>query len=615
MNPSRFLSYLNPASVLAIALGAIVSTPLQASAQENPVIGALRISSIEELRTAIAGFAEVVQPGSGAAAEMVPQMAAAFGLDTTREVSAVLLSPGVSSAPFALILPVVDAASVIQNPQLGFEEIAQEAGTYSFQFPGMSETMYGAFEGATLVAAPLVENLALVKPLVAGGAITSALKEGGGQVALGLSIGKLWLAYKPMVNMLLGGMGGPADPAVQMMQGQIKNLVATVDQLDGLALRLTIEPAFANLSLRLTAMEGTDLAQLFASEPANAPALVGLAQENAGMIGQFSIRPTPESIKSWSEWMGGYLNMMAQLIPAAASADPSAAGAEPDPAIAEAVARSQEYISEWFGLWDGTGTFGAFPSGGTAFMRGTYGITDSAKTIDLMRRTPEFMDSYAKIFAATGLEMSARIEAEFEHNGATVFDLRVTQKGLDTDSDAGDAAVNRKMEEALGFSPNNMATVYAVKDNVLFYTGGDGAVEEVKSMIDRAGSAPVAPVSPDSFGFGENPAAFFAASATSIIKRLGEAGVMPVDLSAAPAAPDYGIGAGLMLNGSAEIQISVRSAHVHSAMQMAAPAAEAARAPAMSQEPADDEMDDTPVEPPFAVEPEPAAAEPAGVPE
>jgi hypothetical protein len=559
------------ATTAALALLFIASTDLRA--QENPVIGVLRISSLQELRTAVGGYAEAIQAGSSAQSEMLTTLASQYGIDTAGEISAVLLNPQVSSVPYALTIPVVSTEALLQNAQLGFAPTAEDAKIFTFTVPGAEMKMYASFEGKKLIAAPLVENITLLRKYVAQDSLTEPLKAGGGQIALGLEVDKLWSAYKPMVDLMLGGIAAGADnPEAAAVQTQIKGFVNSLSQLQGFGLRMSFNPDFANLSLSMTAKPDTNLAAFLKGGPSPAIRSPGAAQANCAIIGSTVLPMTPETVQAWKGWLNGYMKMMSQL----------ATGDEPN--VAEMFKQLEEFASSAMELWDGTCSFGILPDEG-GFMRGTYGLTDPSKAREYILKLPDYMNSMGAVVNDPGAKFSTNLKSTIDYNGSEIFEFSMNNA---PPSYAPNLETALKVQESLGIAGKNIPSVYALKNNNMVFAQGKDAVAQVKAMVDQLEADVPTVTAPTAYGFAENPAVFFAASVPRIIKNVSNAGALNLGNAETPIPAKPGIAGAIVLNNALELQLSIGSEDIRTAIAM------------------------QPVAPPGLMGPEPSDAEPAG---
>ncbi len=539
------------ASMAAVALLFIAGTNTRA--QENPVIGVLRISSLDDLRTSVGAYAEAIQAGSSAQGAMLPAVASQYGIDTAGEISAVLLNPQVSSAPYAIILPVVNSDAVAQNPELGFAPTAEDAKIFTFNVPGAEMKMYATFEGRKLIASPLVENINLIRNFVAEDSLTAPLKAGGGQIALGLAVDKLWSAYKPMVDLMLGGMAaGAQSPESTAVQAQAKGLVDNIGQLQGFALRMSFNPDFANLSMSLTAKPNTNLAAFLKRGPSPAVRSPGVAQANCAIIGSTALQMTPDMLVVWKGWLSGYMKMMSQV----------ATGEQAT--VADMFTKLEEFAASGIEIWDGTCSFGILPDDG-GFMRGTYGVTDPAKAKDFILKSQEQMNSLSALMKDAGSNFSANLKSTTDHNGTEIFEFSVSTIPK---PDTPKSEVSLKVQESLGIAGDNIPAAYAVKNNDMVFAQGKDAVAQVKTMVDQLGTDVPAVTAPTAYGFAENPTVFFAASAPRIMKNISKAGALNLGNAEVPIPAKPGIAGAIVLNNALELQLSVGSEDIRTAIAM-----------------------------------------------
>lgn len=537
----------------ALAAGLLQISPARAqSSQPSPIVGVLRLSSINEIKTAAGAFAENIQPGSGAAAEQLPMMAAQLGIDAGGEILALLINPAQSSQPYGIVLPVTDPAGMAQNPAFGFQP-ATRPDVFKMTLPGMGQEMFAGFEGKKLILAPMEGNVELLKPLIRGDAIASSiapLRSGGGQLALSISLEQLYMAYKPMIDMMMmgmrgqmrqGGADGAANPAAVM--GMAESAVTMLGEVKGFGLRLSIEPNFFNLSAVLQAKPGSGLSKFLnlGSGPA-APSLSAFHPESA-ILGTLSMKPGADFFKAYND-------MMTMIFDA--SGDPKAKAAS------EALAG---FINDFAAVWDGTAAFAGMAPGQKGMMAGTYGITDAGRALDLIKRAPELQKSMSGLSAESGLETTATIEAESVEGPVTFVDVALNNKAT---GPAGEESLKGMKLMGMG---EKIPTTYAVTARQIVYTMGSESRQAAKQIVMGAGGG--AAVSPKDYGFPDNPNFFMAMSVPRLMNWLAATGAapdLPKNLPAAAGKP--GLAMMATGDGNGQLQLVMTAAEVKALMDL-----------------------------------------------
>ncbi len=528
-------------ALLVAPLTLLVSTSLRAqpTAGSNPVVGLLRISSLEELTNAAAAFANTVQPGSAEMAAQVAPMVGQMGIDMNAELLAVLINPQLSSQPYAFVIPVVDPAAVAQNPALGMQP-AGSPDVYQVMVPGMGESFYGIFVGKQLVLAPMEANLTALKPLVQAGNLSEPLRPGGGQVALTLAVDALYTAYKPMIDMLLMGAKSsitageqtPGAPDPQMLLGTIDNAVNTVSEIKGIGLRLNITPQYLNLSGVLTAKPESNLATSLNLGQANAKPSLQNFSSDSGIIGTFNVRPTPELAKGYLDLLKGGFAMSGQ--------DNNTAAFE----------EIEQFMNEFVSVWDGTAAFAAMVPGQKLLGTGSYGITDQAKATELLKRMVGMEKSFNSLSGDSGVTSKTELGNVEQYAGANLVDVKTTTVST---SPEGEEALQALASTGLA----DISGTYAVTSREVFTAMGEGAREAAKAHVDGKTANSGQVVSPSDYGFADFNNIFIALSVPRMMKWMEQAGLGETGMPPAPAASEGkpGIALALTAAGTGQFQL------------------------------------------------------------
>ncbi len=572
-NPAKILPHNSMKSFPTLALvlaGALLvaatHTPLpaQQAAAPSPVTGLLRLSSVTELKTAIGGFAEAIQPGSSAMLEQAVPMAMQFGIDPAGEIVVLFLNPQQTAMPFAVVVPVSDPSAVAANPMLGMQK--GEGDSYTLMIPGQTESMTAAFMGKQLVIAPMPQNIEIVKGFIGAGGYQQSvqqLRAGGGQLALTIALDQLYTAYKPMLDVMLMGLkssmsqaqAAPGQPNPAAMAGQIDSFVSLLADAKGLGLRFNVQPTAISLGGVLTAKPGTKLASFINLEKGGAaPALSSFSADSA-VLGSFSMKPTAEFYKNYNEFIVGMLTSS------------GAEGAAAAPAITK-------FVNDFAATWDGTGAFGFMSPTAETMGTAVYGITDSAKAMAMVKGMPALQQSFAGITAASGMKTTSTFGGEEGYKGATLLDVTTSYSAT---SEEGKEAL--KGMSAMGMD-GGFPAVYAITNRQMVSTLGKGAKEAAKQYLD-GNIKNGATISPKDFGFADDVNMFMAFSIPRIMSWAAkQGGATGIPASAIPAGGRHGLGIAFTGNaGGAQLQLHMSAEEIKTLTSMGA----GAMAPADSE--------------------------------
>ncbi len=544
----------------ALVLALTTSSLLAQSPADDAILGALRIGSLDDLAGAAGKFANNVRPGSGAATAQLTGGATAFGIDTTAEILVLVLDPQTAALPVSFVLPVVDPEALKANPALGFKP-ADRADRYLITLGG--RRMFATFVGKRLVVSPLEAGLDAVLPVVESGEDIRRLRATGGHLALSLSTDRLYSAYKPMLDGMLGGMRAQFAKAAPATGAQTVNPVdiyasflGSVADLQTVSLRISIQPEHLDIRSLVQAKPGSSTAALL--NPGRGPAVttLGLHDPACAVLGTLSARPGPEFWQAYNDLTAKLLSSIGN------TSDDSAASGQ---AMAKA-------LNDFAAIWDGTASFGMFSTGKIMSGSGAVGITDQARALALIQSLPELQKSMSQINAAQGLVSEATFGAEETYHGARLIDVTQTHRAIDPAMDEGLKALQK-----LGL--DRMTATYAVTADQLLYTMGDDSRADAKRLVDTTSPAPAA-VTPAAYDLPAHSTLFATISLPRYAAWMGQVANLPV--KAPPVAADTKPGLALSADldaGRGDFRMRLSAADISTVIRMFSPAPPPAAAP------------------------------------
>lgn len=549
---NRFINIVSA----TLAMGIFSNMPLFAQeTQTSPIIGVLRLSSINELKSAVSGFSENILPGSGAGAEQFSLMATQLGLDVGEEILALLVNPTLSSQPYAFVLPVSDPSATKQNPAFAFQA-ASKPDVFKMTLPGTKQEMFASFEGKKLILAPMEPNIEVLKPLIKNDTIAASiapLRSGGGQLALSLSFEQLYIAYKPMLDIMMMGLrtqtqqaaaGEQADPAALMSFAE--STLNTLGEIKGFGLRLNIEKNSVNLSAVLQPKPGTALSKLMnLGKASSAPSLAAF-NPNSAFFATGSMKVSPDFVKAYNDMVKYSLS---------SSGDPKAQKAS------EVLI---EQMNEFFAIWDGTASMAGMAPGEKVITFCTYGITDASRALKMVKDLNALQTIISGFVSSIGTEAQQNfsIENETVEGPVTFIDIKVNTKSA---TPKNESALKSLSEVGLG---ETMTTTFAISPQQIVYGTGQDPRAGVKKFLAASNSGTT--ISPKDYGFPDTPNIFFALSIPRMVTWLASTGVLP-NPPENPSAKSEKPGLGIMVNSdgnSLSFQLLITAEEVKSLMQL-----------------------------------------------
>ncbi len=549
MNRLRALSIL-PLATFAASLFAEV-------APDADILGALRIGSLQDLATSAGAFADKIEPGSGANTAQLTFGAAAFGFALDQELLALVVDPQKSGQPYALVLPVLDPEKFKTNPALKFQASATTPDRYQITLPN-GQPMFATFVGKRLVASPLEAGLDAVLPAIRADLDIRGLRAAGGQLALSVDTGRLYAAYKPMVDLMLMGMRGQfakvsaQNPKAPNPADVMGTLLGSVADIQDCSLSISIDAAHLDLRSVIAAKPGTDSAALFNAGRGPAVAIPASFGSSASVFGTVSARPTPE-------FWAAYNRITTRLLGAFGNTD------------AAATQTLTDTVNTFASIWGGTGAFAFLPptlgiSGGAEV-----GITDQEKALSLIHRMPELQKTMASFNAGQGIATDITLGEEEKLGDARLIDITQSYRALSPEMEEG-----LKVMQKAGIDKIN--ATYGVAPSRLVYAMGDGAHAETKRLLEAA-STP-GEITPAAYGLPAESTTFVAVSLPRYLGWMNRIASLPFayDAATAPKQPGLALTADLV-DGRADIRVRLETSEIVAMKNAFTPPA-AAAAPA-----------------------------------
>jgi hypothetical protein len=546
--------HIRPRHATALALVLSSGALFAAANPSDSIFGALRVSSLNELASSTADFAERVSPGSGAAASQLTAGAEQLGIALDQELLALVLDPAVAPMPFAFVLPAVDPATLRAHPAFAFEATPR-ADVYRVALPN-GERYYASFLGNRLVLSPLEPGLEAALAALRSGEDLRGLRAAGGQIGLSLSASRLYSAYKPLLDLMLGAFVAQLESGAAPAPGQpdprpaaaiFTGLVGRLADLEEFRLRLSLQASGIELGSSLVARPGSTLATLLSpGHGPEAPSLGALDPTGAITVGAVSLRPDQNW---WQAYTRTSLDLLASL------------GAPESAAAATARASMEKTFSDFADAWDGSAAFTLLGTESSISSTGSAGLADADRALALLRDFPEMQKNTAELNTAQGFSSTLVLGEEQTYQGARL--IEVTQTHTAT-SPAGEEAL--AMMEKLGMA--QMHATYAITPRRAFYALGAEATPRVKKLIDSADQNGAGTDLAD-LGLPADSNLFLAISLPRYLRWFSGAGVLPFSIpeQAASTRPgmlisakiDQGRADALLRVSAAEIAILIES--------------------------------------------------------
>ncbi len=500
-------------SLVVLAVFCVIFGMLEnawAQSPEEDVFGVIKLSNPQELMPKIAQFIDKFQPGMGGmvnpmmVGNMVFQNPEWTGMDMAGEYTAVVLNPmKYGQAPFALILPLTgkdEYIGAISQTLSGGKEVD---GIYNFTRPNQ-KTMFAAFVGNNGIISDDQNVATQVKMLVeSDSAILKEAPAVKGQLAAMLSMNKILMAVRPMIEMLkqqmLMGMqqnmgeGAEAPPGAtitNVVQAEVDMLLSLLDQTDKLHLGVGIEDDGLRLSKAVFAMSGSNMEKFLAAQTPKKSSLLGLMPPDGGIIGSASLTLTPEFIEGYLE----FIKTMTAM--------------SPEMDAQKAVDMTRQYLE----IFGGDAAFGGLSQAEESLFVEVLTVTDAAKAKQLTEENPEMLNTFLGMYKEMGVDLSLSLADKAEVTGGEILNYNFDMKAEMIPDPGAQEAFNKVFGENISM-PVGFTGNYAV---VGFGKNPRTQVEKLMGQLD-SGAETAAQYTPSMFGLPEENNMFMYLSAPKIL--------------------------------------------------------------------------------------------------
>jgi len=532
----------NLRSLALLPLATVTASLFAEGAPDADILGALRIGSLQDLAASAGAFADQIEAGSGANTAQLTAGANAFGLALDQELLALVIDPQKAGQPYALVLPVLDPEQFKANPAFKFAPLANSPERFQITLPN-GQPMFATFVGKRLVASPLEAGLDAVLPAIRADLDIRGLRAAGGHLALSLDTGRLYTAYKPMVDLMLMGMRSQfaqataQNPKAPNPADIVGSLLGSVADIQDYFLRLSIDAAHLDLRSVITARPGTDSAALFSAGRGPAIALPGALDPESAVFGTVSASPSPE-------FWAAYHRMSTRLLGAFGQAD----------ADADATKTFAETVDAFASIWDGTGSFAFFTPTQAMSGSGSAGIKDQEKALSLIRRMPELQKTMAAINAAQGIATELTLGEE-----ETLGDARLIQATQSYRATSPEMEAGLQMLQKAGL--DNIQATYAITPSRFLYAMGDDSRAETKRLLEASSAS--SDIRPSAYGLPAESTAFVALSLPRYLGWMSRVASLPFsyDAASAPKKPGLAFTTDLV-DGRADIRVRLETTEI-----------------------------------------------------
>ncbi len=503
-----------------------------ATKAEQELIGAASVSSAQDVRSAVLDFVSAAAPQMAvevqAQTDRFLEQLTSLGLDLNSEIAGALFRSDDPTKPaFGLVLPVRDPGNVKANQALNITPSATDPDLFTLTFPGVSEQLFAIFVETKMIVSTSDRLAKSLQAPVATDSLTSALRAGGGQIALGLSFDRVWEWLRPEIDRALSKEESDATAAAGL--SMVKSWLAPIDEVKGVAFRLNIQSTHINISIGVTPKPETELAKTLLLNEKQAVQATGLLPINPVFYFQSSMDVSESGQAKMTQLIETLFEQIGAL--------------SQDMFTAEQVSALKALNVEYLRFWDGTFAGTLQPSQTQPATVGVYGHKSREAVISYIKAMPGLFEQLS-----SGEEPSIfgdyKIKQQTQVNGFDLIELDVTFAEVVTASNPFFAGME------------DLETAYLVTDNSLLFAQGANATQTLTELADKVGEPGVYSITPKLYGFGENPGLFFAAS----LARFG-AFTLSQEVPEASGTPGFAFSLDAV-NGAAEIQLYIAAREI-----------------------------------------------------
>lgn len=494
-----------------------------AQAPDADIFAVINLNNPETFIPSVGQFIDKFQPGMGGmvnpmmVGNMVFKNPNWTGMDMAGEYKAVVLNPmKYSQAPYAFILPITNKDEYLAALAQVLTKGEETNGIHSFTQPDQ-KNVFVAFASDKGILAENADVAAQVKLLVEGNsAILSEAASVKGQLTAFLSVSKILVTVRPMIEMLkqqmIMGMqqgaqqgegqaeGTPAPPAgaQNIVQQEIDTLLALLDQTDRLQLGVGVEDNGLRVSKAVFGISGSAMEKFMAAQAPKKSRLLGVISEDAAILGSGSINLTPEFVE-------GYVNFLKGI---------SAVGEATDQAMVEKLAAWAQQAMEVFA---GDYAFGGLNQNGDSLFTQVYTVNDSGKAKQLIAQYPEMMQHMSGMYKEMGFDMKMSLTDTMEVKGGEILNYHFGMKADQIPDPEGQEVFNKLFGEDIQM-PAGFIGQYGV---IGFGKNPQDRVKGIMEILD-SGADVAAKFTPSLFGLPEENNLFMYVSIPKIMTWVAE---------------------------------------------------------------------------------------------
>ncbi|GAK60715.1 hypothetical protein U27_00613 [Candidatus Vecturithrix granuli] len=507
--------------LMAVVVMLCLTLSVQAAYAQAPdadVFAVINLSNPEAFIPSVSQFIDKFQPGMGGmvnsmmVGNMVFKNPNWTGMNMAGEYMAVVLNPmKYPQAPYAFILPITNKDEYLGALAQTLTKGEETNGIYNFTQTDQ-KNVFVAFSADKGILAENADVAAQVKLLVEGNsALLSEVSAVKGQLTAFLSIGKILVTLRPMIDMfkqqLIMGMqqgaqqgegqaaGTPAPPAgVQnMVQQEIETLLALLDQTDRLQLGIGVEENGLRLSKAVFGMSDSAMEKFMAAQTLQKSKLLGVISEDAAILGSGSINLTPEFVE-------GYVGFLKGI---------STVGEATDQAMVEKLATWAQQLMEVFA---GDFAFGGLSQNEDSLFTQVFTVKDSDKVKQLIVQYPEMMQQMSAMYKDMGVDMQMSLAGTTEVKNGEILNYNFGMKADNIPDPEGQEVFNKLFGEDI-----QMPAGFIGQYGVIGF--GKNPQDRVKSIMETldAGADVAAKFTPSLFGLPEENNLFMYVSIPKIM--------------------------------------------------------------------------------------------------
>ncbi len=500
----------------------------QPASWPEEVFAIITLNNPGQLLKEVGQLVESIQPGMGVlvnsavVGQMIFKNPTWTGMDMGGKYLVFILNPQkYPQSPYAVTIPLTNRAGYLTTLSQSLKKEKEERGIYTFKEPNNEKRVFVTFAGKVAILSEDREVARQVKGFIEknnpGSKPIPFVK---GAITASVPVSKILTTFQPMIEtmkqqMLMGlekqtqpppppqGESKGETPQVplqaeavkKILQAEVDFVLSFLEQIETLNLGIDVKAEGLRISQSTLATKGSNLANFISIQSPHRSSLLGFIPSDAGMIGNISIKVTPELIQ-------GYVEFLKMIYEATPGVDPAT------------IDHLSQWITEFFKAFGEEFAFGLSTADEKLRMVYLYNVQNPSKAKQLMEEYPQLLAPMMNFYKSTGTEFDVKISDKMNYHSGEILVYKMNLKtGATTDPEAQEAFTKLFGKEMV------MPVGFIGQYSVMGF--GSEALGEVQKLMDllSSGAKISARHTPSLFGLPEENNIFLYFSIPRLVAR------------------------------------------------------------------------------------------------